>query len=41
MAIKTGNIPKTDPKTAGCADFQEAANLGDENAKQALIQYCR
>ena len=27
--------------TAGCADFQEAANLGDENAKQALMQYCR
>ncbi len=27
--------------TAGCADFQQAASLGDENAKQALLQYCR
>lgn len=27
--------------TAGCDDFQQAANLGDENAKQALVQYCR
>lgn len=27
--------------TAGCSDFQQAANLGDENAKQALMQYCR